>query len=75
MSPIIQLILITSLLLSSFAAASTPEAHVSVPPSRPSTASILKQLGGKPCPNGSIFTCVTLSLPLDHFNPKDTRTI
>lgn len=42
---------------------------------RPSTRQILKQLGGVPCPNDSAFTCVTLTVPLDHFNPADTRTL
>jgi pimeloyl-ACP methyl ester carboxylesterase len=30
---------------------------------------------GEPCPNDSIFTCITIDVPLDHFNPADTRTI
>jgi pimeloyl-ACP methyl ester carboxylesterase len=34
----------------------------------------LEQLGGKPCPE-SEFTCATLSVPLDHFDPTDLRTI
>lgn len=42
---------------------------------RPSTAKILKSLGGYPCPDDSAFTCVTIEVPLDHFNPADTRTI
>jgi pimeloyl-ACP methyl ester carboxylesterase len=37
------------------------------------TASRLEQLGGEPCPD-SDFTCVTLEVPLDHFNP-DGRTL
>lgn len=43
--------------------------------SRASTRERLLSLGGVPCPNGSAFTCVTLTVPLDHFNPADTRTI
>ncbi len=39
------------------------------------TADVLKELGGKPCPEGSAFTCVTLALPLDHFHPAARRTI
>jgi pimeloyl-ACP methyl ester carboxylesterase len=38
-------------------------------------ADVLDDLGGKPCPGGSDFTCVTIEVPLDHFNPSDTRTI
>lgn len=34
----------------------------------------LVALGGQPCPD-SEFTCVTLAVPLDHFNPTDDRTI
>ena len=29
----------------------------------------LAQLGGKPCPDDSEFTCVTLTVPVDHFAP------
>src|SRR4026208_459570 len=58
------------LFLSSFAGNALP-----VPLSRISTIRILQQLGGVPCPNDSIFTCVTINVPLDHFNPADTRTI
>lgn len=43
--------------------------------SRPSTRELLNSLGGVPCPNGSAFTCVTITVPLDHFNPSDSRTI
>jgi pimeloyl-ACP methyl ester carboxylesterase len=38
------------------------------------TASRLERLGGYPCPN-SDFTCVKLSVPLNHFDPKDSRLI
>jgi pimeloyl-ACP methyl ester carboxylesterase len=41
---------------------------------RETTKQILKRLGGYPCPD-SDFTCVTLTMPLDHFNPGDPRTI
>lgn len=41
---------------------------------RPSTTEILETLGGEPCPE-SDFTCVSLDLPLDHFDPSDDRTI
>ncbi|MBI5840710.1 MAG: alpha/beta fold hydrolase [Chloroflexi bacterium] len=38
------------------------------------SASRLARLGGVPCPDGE-FTCVTVSVPLDHFNPQDKRAI
>lgn len=41
----------------------------------PTTRERLAELGGEPCPNGSAFTCVTLNVPLDHFNPSDPRTM
>ena len=44
-------------------------------PQRPTTAEILERLGGRPCPDGSEFTCVTVPMPLDHFTPTDPRTI
>ena len=34
----------------------------------------LEGLGGVPCPD-SDFTCVTLTVPLNHFDPKDSRTL
>jgi pimeloyl-ACP methyl ester carboxylesterase len=34
-----------------------------------STADALKRLGGHPCPD-STFTCITLTVPLDHFAPS-----
>jgi pimeloyl-ACP methyl ester carboxylesterase len=39
-----------------------------------STAEILEQLGGYPCPD-SDFTCVKLSVPLDHFAEETSETI
>ena len=44
-------------------------------PTREPTTDILARLGGRPCPDGSEFTCVTVPMPLDHFDPADTRTI
>ena len=49
-------------------------------PTKPSTTidsieTRLKELGGKPCPTGSDFTCVTLTVPLDHFDPANTETL
>lgn len=43
-------------------------------PSRPETAEILEELGGEPCPD-SDFTCITLSVPLDHFDPANPERI
>ncbi len=34
----------------------------------------LERLGGYPCAD-SEFTCITLTVPLDHFNPEDNRTL
>ncbi|MCC7164473.1 MAG: alpha/beta fold hydrolase [Anaerolineae bacterium] len=39
------------------------------------TRELLRSLGGVPCPNDSAFTCVTLTVPLDHFNAGDARTL
>ncbi len=36
---------------------------------------LLDALGGFECFEGSVFTCVTIEVPLDHFNPSDTRTL
>ncbi len=44
------------------------------PVARSTTAQILKRLGGQPCPD-SEFTCVTLKVPLDHFDSRNRRTI
>lgn len=41
---------------------------------RSTTKDILDQLGGYPCSN-SDFTCVKLTVPLDHFAKDDKRTI
>jgi pimeloyl-ACP methyl ester carboxylesterase len=38
------------------------------------TASRLERLGGVPCTD-SDFTCLTVSVPLDHFDPQNTKTI
>ncbi len=74
MSRPIRLALCAIVLLSSLAAAPAPGSSSNSPP-RPSTDKILRQLGGRPCPDDSAFTCVTLPMPLDHFNPADTRII
>lgn len=73
-----RLTLVAALLFSSLAATPSPqweEGRNSATAGRPTTKQILKQLGGQPCPDGSEFTCVTLTVPLDHFNPADTRTL
>ncbi len=44
-----------------------------VPP-RETTDEILERLGGYPCPD-SDFTCLDVTVPLDHTNPEDDRTI
>ncbi len=53
-----------------------PQPHVfartSTPPN--ATREILRALNGVPCPD-SEFTCVTLTVPLDHFNLADPRTL
>lgn len=68
-------LLILIIFITSFAGTALPTTVSAAPTSRTSTVTILKRLGGKPCPNDSIFTCVTINVPLDHFNPADTRTI
>ncbi len=42
---------------------------------RPTTKQLLKQLGGVPCPDGSAFTCVTLRVPVDHFDATNTASL
>jgi pimeloyl-ACP methyl ester carboxylesterase len=41
---------------------------------RPATDQILEDLDGELCPD-SVFTCVTLDMPLDHFDPSNEDTI
>ena len=53
------------------AAPTIPASPTSIP--QEDTESILERLGGTPCPD-SDFTCVTLAVPLDHFN-TDSSTI
>ncbi|HTP09531.1 MAG TPA: alpha/beta hydrolase, partial [Anaerolineae bacterium] len=59
----------------SFFSTNTFAAQATGSSARPRTGKILEQLGGHPCPDKSAFTCVTLAMPLDHFNPADPRTI
>lgn len=70
-SRIMQLILIILLLVSSVAAAPPKKK----PPVISKTVALLNALGGYPCSEESYFTCVTIPMPLDHFNPEDIRTI
>jgi pimeloyl-ACP methyl ester carboxylesterase len=59
------------------AAPASPVAETAAPseaPARAETTEVLAGLGGEPCPR-SDFTCVTLLLPLDHFDPANEATI
>jgi hypothetical protein len=40
-----------------------------------SIAEKLDELGGQPCQDIDDFTCVTITVPLDHFDPANTETI
>lgn len=52
----------------------TTVAGTSTTVSARSTVEILDSLGAEPCPE-SEFTCVTLEMPLDHFDPSNPATI
>jgi len=41
---------------------------------RPNTGQLLEDLDASLCPD-SVFTCVTLDMPMNHFDPADERTI
>lgn len=71
-SPVVPSLLTFIIFFSSIGAA--PLAQSSVPPTT-DTAQVLEDLGGFPCSEDSAFTCVTIDVPLDHFNPADTRTL
>jgi len=71
-SPLKRFFLIFAIFFASIAA--TPSAGT-LSPEKTNTEKLLQDLGGTPCFDGSAFTCVTLEVPLDHFNPADTRTI
>ena len=71
-SPGLRLFLIFAIFFSSFAAVPLSQSTI---PINIDTAQILADLGGVPCFDWSVFTCVTIDVPLDHFNPSDTRTI
>ena len=72
LSPVIRLFILTAIFFSSIAAAPLSPAAI---PAKPDTQQILDDLGGVPCFEGSYFTCVTIDVPLNHFDPSDTRTI
>jgi pimeloyl-ACP methyl ester carboxylesterase len=40
---------------------------------QPDTTALLESMGGYPCPDSN-FTCVDLTVPLDHVHPEDGRT-
>ncbi|MCL4300434.1 MAG: alpha/beta fold hydrolase [Anaerolineae bacterium] len=52
------------------------KSQISNPPALPPnpTLKTLVELGGQPCPN-SKFTCVTLTVPADHFDPANRQTL
>jgi pimeloyl-ACP methyl ester carboxylesterase len=76
------LILVTACRLYSIAPTVSPTNPIPVDPSATpaklsrgdDTTAILERLGGYPCPDSS-FTCVKLSVPLDHFNADNGKTI
>ena len=41
---------------------------------REDTVTILERLGGYPCPDSS-FTCIKLSVPVDHFDSSNSKAI
>lgn len=67
----LQFSLVFLLLFSSIAAAPVSSSSSA----KPVNENLLQLPAGEPCPDGSIFTCVTIEVPLDHFNLADTRTI
>ncbi|MCC6299047.1 MAG: alpha/beta fold hydrolase [Anaerolineales bacterium] len=68
-SLVVRLIFTVVLLATSVAAAPYKK-----PPQTP-MEDLLDALGGEECFEGSAFTCVTIEVPLDHFNPSDPRTL
>lgn len=79
--PLLSHLVLAVLLVLVSACAPTAPLTTSQPTSAPvptagrrQTTAILADLGGSPCPN-SDFTCVTLTVPLDHFAPTGTETI
>ena len=72
LSPVMRLFLLLAIFFSSFAAVPVSQ---STAPLKTEPLDILDDLEGVPCFEESAFTCVTIDVPLDHFNPSDTRTI
>jgi len=52
-------------------AVDTPSSNALIP----DMAERLKELGGTPCEANSDFTCVTITVPLNHFDSANTETI
>lgn len=55
-----------------------PPTETSVPPTPSSTGnmtSMLERLGGETCEENPDFTCVTIQVPLDHFDTSNTETL
>src|SRR5688572_9311720 len=71
-SSIMRQFIFTAILFSSIAAAPLSPSSL---PQKQDTQQILEELGGAPCFEWSYFTCVTIDVPLNHFDPNDTRTI
>lgn len=71
-SRVIRFSLFLAIFFSSVAAAPLSQSAIAI---KTDTQQILDDLGGIPCFDGSAFTCVTINVPLDHFNPGDARTI
>jgi len=67
-----QFVLILIFLFSSIAAAPISETQIAA---KTRMDQFLEEHGGYACSEESYFTCVTLEVPLDHFNPDDTRAI
>jgi pimeloyl-ACP methyl ester carboxylesterase len=71
-TPFMRLAIITAIFFSSIAAAPLSPSEI---PLKTDAAQILEDLEGFPCFEDSAFTCVTIDVPLDHFNPEDLRTL
>src|SRR5690349_4362963 len=51
------------------------EEPTEVPSEQPEIAPKLEELGGSSCDENPDFTCVTISVPLNHYDPANTKTI
>jgi len=47
----------------------------SAPPAVNNMSSMLERLGGQTCEENHSFTCVTIQVPLDHFDSSNTETL